>query len=55
MENPALEWDAVLEMHATRTEERILQYQPKVALCLQDTTELDACPELVEGSAASRG
>jgi len=41
MENPALDWRAVLEMHAGRTEERILQYQPKVALCIQDTTELD--------------
>ena len=41
IENPALDWVAVLEMHAGRTEERILQYKPKVALCIQDTTELD--------------
>lgn len=55
MENPALDWRVVLERHIERTQERILQYRPKVALCLQDTTELDACPELVEGSAVNRG
>jgi hypothetical protein len=41
MENPALDWRTVLDMHASRTQERILQHKPKVALCLQDTTELD--------------
>ena len=41
MENPALDWRDVLEMHAGRAEERILQYKPKLALCIQDATELD--------------
>ena len=41
MENPALDWREVLEIHAGRTEERILQYKPKVALNIQDTTEVD--------------
>ena len=41
MEHPALDWRAVLEKHAGRTQERILQYKPKVVLCIQDTTELD--------------
>lgn len=41
LENPALDWRVVLEMHAGRTEERIIQYRPKIALCLQDTSELD--------------
>jgi len=41
MENPALDWRAVLEMHGGRTVERIVEHKPKVALCIQDTTELD--------------
>jgi Transposase Tn5 dimerisation domain/Transposase DNA-binding len=39
LENPALEWREMLEVHTARTVQR-LQGQP-VALCIQDTTELD--------------
>ena len=39
LDNPALEWREILEVHTQRTVER-LQGQP-VVLCLQDTTELD--------------
>jgi hypothetical protein len=39
LDNPAVEWREILEVHTTRTVER-LAGQP-VVLCLQDTTELD--------------
>jgi len=39
LDNPALEWREMLEVHTARTVQR-LQGQP-VALCIQDTTELD--------------
>ena len=39
LDNPALEWRAILEVHTQRTVER-LEGQP-VVLCIQDTTELD--------------
>ena len=39
LDNPALEWRQVLEVHTERTSERMRE-QP-VVLCLQDTTELD--------------
>lgn len=39
MDNPAVEWREILEVHTTRTVERMAG-QP-VVLCLQDTTELD--------------
>src|SRR5512144_386654 len=39
LDNPALEWRELLEVHTQRTEER-LQGHPSV-LCIQDTTELD--------------
>ncbi|MCB1825527.1 MAG: IS4 family transposase [Candidatus Competibacteraceae bacterium] len=39
LDNPAVEWREILEVHSTRTVER-LAGQP-VVLCLQDTTELD--------------
>lgn len=41
IDNPAVDEGTLLEKHAGRTEERILQYKPKVALCIQDTSELD--------------
>lgn len=41
MENPALDWCTVLNMHKQRTVERIVEHKPKVALCIQDTSELD--------------
>jgi hypothetical protein len=41
MENPALDWRAVLDMHSEKTLKRIEQHQSKVVLCIQDTTELD--------------
>jgi hypothetical protein len=37
--NPAVEWREILEVHTTRTAERMVG-QP-VVLCVQDTTELD--------------
>jgi hypothetical protein len=39
LDNPALDWREVLEVHTERTGER-MQGQP-VVLCIQDTTELD--------------
>ncbi|MFO1422600.1 MAG: IS4 family transposase [Candidatus Competibacteraceae bacterium] len=39
LDNPAVEWREILEVHTTRTVER-MQGQP-VVLCIQDTTELD--------------
>src|SRR5512143_1432545 len=39
LDNPAVEWREILEVHTQRTVER-LQGQP-VVLCIQDTTELD--------------
>ena len=39
LDNPAVEWREILEVHTTRTVERMVG-QP-VVLCLQDTTELD--------------
>ncbi|MEE4377516.1 MAG: IS4 family transposase [Candidatus Competibacteraceae bacterium] len=39
LDNPAVEWREILEVHTTRTVERLAS-QP-VVLCLQDTTELD--------------
>ena len=39
LDNPAVEWREILEVHTTRTVERMAG-QP-VVLCLQDTTELD--------------
>jgi hypothetical protein len=39
LDNPAVEWREILEVHTTRTVERMAG-QP-VALCIQDTTELD--------------
>ena len=39
LDNPAVEWREILEVHTRRTVER-LRGQP-VALCIQDTTELD--------------
>ena len=39
LDNPAMEWREILEVHTTRTVERMVG-QP-VVLCLQDTTELD--------------
>jgi hypothetical protein len=39
LENPALEWREILEVHTARTVQR-LQGQP-VALGMQDTTEVD--------------
>lgn len=39
LDNPALDWRELLEVHTQRTEER-LQGHP-IVLCLQDTTELD--------------
>lgn len=37
--NPALEWREILEAHTQRTAERMQGHE--VALCIQDTTELD--------------
>jgi len=39
LDNPAVEWREILEVHTTRTVKRMVG-QP-VVLCLQDTTELD--------------
>ena len=39
LDNPALDWREILEVHTRRTAER-LQGQSTV-LCIQDTTELD--------------
>ena len=39
LDNPALEWRDLLEVHTLRTGER-LQVHP-VVLCLQDTTEVE--------------
>src|SRR5512134_3857939 len=39
LDNDALDWREVLEVHTRRTEER-MQGHP-VVLCIQDTTELD--------------
>ena len=39
LDNPAVEWREILEVHTTRTVER-MRGQP-VVLCIQDTTELD--------------
>jgi hypothetical protein len=39
LDNPALEWRDVLEVHTERTAERMREHS--VVLCLQDTTELD--------------
>ena len=39
LENPALEWREILEVHTQRTVERIAGQA--VALCIQDTTALD--------------
>jgi hypothetical protein len=39
LDNPAVEWREILEVHTQRTVER-MQGQP-VVLCIQDTTELD--------------
>jgi hypothetical protein len=39
LENPALEWREILEVHTQRTVERMAGQA--VALCIQDTTELD--------------
>ena len=39
LDNPALDWRDLLEVHTVRTGER-LQGQP-IVLCLQDTTEAD--------------
>jgi hypothetical protein len=39
LDNPAVAWREILEVHTTRTVER-MQGQP-VVLCIQDTTELD--------------
>lgn len=39
LDNPALDWREILEVHTQRTAER-MQGQP-VVLCIQDTTELD--------------
>lgn len=39
LDNPAVDWRAILEVHTQRTGER-MQGQP-VVLCIQDTTELD--------------
>ena len=39
LDNPALEWREILEAHTQRTAERMQGHE--VALCIQDTTELD--------------
>jgi hypothetical protein len=39
LDNPALDWREVLEVHTERTGERMREYP--VVLCIQDTTELD--------------
>jgi len=39
LDNPAVEWREMLEVHTTRTTERMAGQV--VVLCLQDTTELD--------------
>src|SRR5512134_1164045 len=39
LDNPALEWRDLLEVHTLRTGERL--QGPPVVLCLQDTTEAD--------------
>jgi len=39
LDNPALEWREMLEVHTQRTVERMRGQA--VVLCLQDTTELD--------------
>ncbi len=39
LDNPAVEWREILDVHTTRTVERMVG-QP-VVLCIQDTTELD--------------
>lgn len=39
LDNPALEWREILEAHTQRTVERMQGHE--VALCIQDTTELD--------------
>lgn len=39
LDNPALEWREILEVHTQRTVERMAGHP--VVLCLQDTTELD--------------
>ena len=39
LDNPALDWRAILEVHTERTGERMREHP--VVLCLQDTTELD--------------
>jgi hypothetical protein len=39
LDNPALDWRAILEVHTERTGERM--WEQPVVLCIQDTTELD--------------
>ena len=39
LDNPALEWRELLEVHTQRTRERMVGHP--VVLCIQDTTELD--------------
>lgn len=39
LDNPAVEWREILDVHATRTVERMVGQA--VVLCIQDTTELD--------------
>ncbi|MEI2774248.1 MAG: IS4 family transposase [Candidatus Competibacter sp.] len=39
LDNPALEWREILEAHTQRTAERMQGHE--MALCIQDTTELD--------------
>jgi len=41
LENPAVDWQEILDMHAERTERRVWTHSSKIALCIQDTTELD--------------
>ena len=43
LDNPALEWRELLEVHTQRTRERMIG-QP-VVLCIQDSTELDFTPQ----------
>jgi Transposase Tn5 dimerisation domain/Transposase DNA-binding len=47
MENPAFEWNDILEPHWQRTRERMSEEE--VVLCIQDTTELDFNGQDIDG------
>jgi hypothetical protein len=47
MENPAFEWNDILEPHWQRTRERMSEEE--VVLCIQDTTELDFNGQEIDG------